>query len=183
MAEYTENFNLKKPGQNDYYNIEDFNDNTDIIDAELKKLNDAIKNLDVDNVIAAINEIFQALAAHKADNVAHGTATQAEAQAGTSNTKYMTPLRTKEAIQALATNGAIKSVQRGRAELRDGDTVINITISPVNTSKTMVNLVSSHSGSSHTEVALELTSATNLRATKHGIDYTLGVAWEVIEFY
>lgn len=50
MAEYTENFNLKKPGQNDFYSIEDFNDNTDIIDAELKKLNDAIKDLDADGI-------------------------------------------------------------------------------------------------------------------------------------
>ena len=104
MAEYTENFNLKKPGQDDFYNIEDFNENADIIDAELKKLNDAIKDLDADgitlpdgktisekfeeiteevgniqelntdekaNIVAAINEIYQALVAHKADYMQH----------------------------------------------------------------------------------------------------------------
>ena len=36
MAKYTENFKLKKPEQTDFYNIDDFNGNADIIDAELK---------------------------------------------------------------------------------------------------------------------------------------------------
>lgn len=99
--ETTPNYNLKKPGDEDFYNIEDFNDNVDVIDAELKRLNDAIGDLDADNitlpdgktltekfdeivsevgeleelgtdtksnVIAAINEIHQALVAHEADN-------------------------------------------------------------------------------------------------------------------
>lgn len=36
---YTGNYNLKKPDGTDIVNIEDFNENADIIDAELKKLN------------------------------------------------------------------------------------------------------------------------------------------------
>ena len=36
MAEYTENYNLKKPAQEDFYNVEDFNNNADVIDKELK---------------------------------------------------------------------------------------------------------------------------------------------------
>ena len=40
MAEYTQNYNLKKPAEDDFYNVKDFNENADIIDAELKKLND-----------------------------------------------------------------------------------------------------------------------------------------------
>lgn len=36
----TKNFNLKKPSAEDWYNIQDHNDNMDIVDAELKKLND-----------------------------------------------------------------------------------------------------------------------------------------------
>lgn len=35
---YTENLNLKKPEKSDYINVEDFNDNADIIDKELKDL-------------------------------------------------------------------------------------------------------------------------------------------------
>ena len=42
MATYTTNYNLKKPSQNDYYNVEDFNNNADTIDTEIKKANDKI---------------------------------------------------------------------------------------------------------------------------------------------
>ena len=37
MAEFTPNYNLKKPAEEDFYNVKDFNDNADIVDAELKK--------------------------------------------------------------------------------------------------------------------------------------------------
>ena len=40
MAEYTENYNLKKPAQEDFYNVDDFNNNTDIIDSQLKAVSD-----------------------------------------------------------------------------------------------------------------------------------------------
>lgn len=33
----TTNYNLNKPEETDFYNVDDFNDNADIIDAELKK--------------------------------------------------------------------------------------------------------------------------------------------------
>ena len=42
MAEYTTNYNLKKPDQNEFYNIDDFNGNADIIDEALKNLSDGI---------------------------------------------------------------------------------------------------------------------------------------------
>ncbi len=37
MATYTTNYNLKKPAETDFILVGDFNDNADIIDAELKK--------------------------------------------------------------------------------------------------------------------------------------------------
>ena len=40
MADKTTNYNLIKPTPDDFYDIEVFNENADIIDAELKKLND-----------------------------------------------------------------------------------------------------------------------------------------------
>ena len=40
MAEYTENYSLKKPAQEDFYNVEDFNNNADVIDKELKAVSD-----------------------------------------------------------------------------------------------------------------------------------------------
>lgn len=59
----TTNYNLKKPAQSDFYNIDDQNDNMDIIDGELKKHADAIgdkSSLDTDvkdNLVAAVNEV------------------------------------------------------------------------------------------------------------------------------
>lgn len=40
MAEYTENYNLKKPTQNEFYDVGDFNGNADLIDAAMKDLED-----------------------------------------------------------------------------------------------------------------------------------------------
>ena len=44
MAEYTQNYNLKKPAEEDFYNVKDFNDNADIIDEALKAHDDALDN-------------------------------------------------------------------------------------------------------------------------------------------
>lgn len=38
MAEFTPNFNLKKPYETDFFNIEDFNGNMDILDEKLKEV-------------------------------------------------------------------------------------------------------------------------------------------------
>lgn len=40
MADNTINYNLIRPGADDFYNIQEFNDNMTIIDTELKKLDD-----------------------------------------------------------------------------------------------------------------------------------------------
>ena len=45
--EYTQNYNLKKPEQDDFYNVEDFNDNADIIDQKLKEIEDKTQNINV----------------------------------------------------------------------------------------------------------------------------------------
>ena len=44
--EYTQNYNLKKPGQEDFYNVDDFNSNADIIDQKLKEIEDEIENIE-----------------------------------------------------------------------------------------------------------------------------------------
>ncbi len=43
---YTDNYSLLKPAREDFYRVEDFNQNADIIDSELKKLNDKDNSLD-----------------------------------------------------------------------------------------------------------------------------------------
>ena len=45
MATTTPNYNLKKPSLNDFFNVQDFNDNTDVIDEELAKSNEQIENV------------------------------------------------------------------------------------------------------------------------------------------
>ena len=46
MATYTNNYNLKKPAETDFYDIEDFNGNADIIDSALDdKLNSDFSNV------------------------------------------------------------------------------------------------------------------------------------------
>lgn len=46
MANYTENYNLKKPDRTDFYSVQDFNDNADIIDTALNnKLNKDFSNI------------------------------------------------------------------------------------------------------------------------------------------
>lgn len=47
MPNYTENYNLKKPLPNENYNVQDQNENMDIIDSELKKLEQKLENIEV----------------------------------------------------------------------------------------------------------------------------------------
>ena len=46
MATYTENYSLLKPGDEDFYNVEDFNDNMDTIDTLLAENEAAVTNID-----------------------------------------------------------------------------------------------------------------------------------------
>lgn len=61
----TANYGLKKPEGTDVVDIQNFNDNADTIDAELKKINDnagALSSLNTtakNTLVAAINEVFQ----------------------------------------------------------------------------------------------------------------------------
>jgi len=45
MSEYTKYLRLIKPGGNDYYNIDDFNQNSELIDKETEKLNNAVTEI------------------------------------------------------------------------------------------------------------------------------------------
>lgn len=56
MAEFTENYNLKKPDQTDFYNIDDFNNNMDIIDT---KLFEAMEAGQLETTVTEIKEITE----------------------------------------------------------------------------------------------------------------------------
>lgn len=45
MADYTKHLRLIKPGANDYYNIDDFNQNSELIDKETEKLSNAVTKI------------------------------------------------------------------------------------------------------------------------------------------
>ena len=45
MADYTKYLRLIKPGGNDYYNVDDFNQNSELIDKETEKLNNAVTKI------------------------------------------------------------------------------------------------------------------------------------------
>lgn len=109
-------------------------------------------------------------------------ATQAEAEAGTDNTKMMTPLRVAQAIAALG-GSVIESIQRGTI-LGSGSSN-TATITAVDVTKTMTSYLGTRSGS--TVVAqvlctLELSNSTTVTATRPNSTSSLTVSYEVIEF-
>lgn len=112
----------------------------------------------------------------------YGIATTAEAQAGTVNNKYMTPALVKTAVQYLAQTGGIsmvKSVQRGT--VIPGRTTVNIPISAVNVSKSLLIIQSLRNGGSSSEWTgvWELTSS-SITLDKAAWDHP--VLWQVIEY-
>lgn len=67
MATNTPNYNLVKPAQTDFYNVNDFNGNSDKIDAALKALADLIGGI-------SVSDLRNTLTSHIADNTKHKTA-------------------------------------------------------------------------------------------------------------
>ena len=74
MAAETANYGLKKPSAEDFYNIEDFNWNADVIDAELAKRAE-LPAMDFDPAGSAA-AVQTALSGHTGDNVRHLTAAE-----------------------------------------------------------------------------------------------------------
>ena len=69
MAEYTQNYNLKKPAEDDFYNVKDFNDNADIIDQALKAHDDALATKETPaGAQAKVDAVQSNLDSHKAEN-------------------------------------------------------------------------------------------------------------------
>lgn len=67
MAEFTANYHLKKPAPEDFYNIADFNENADLIDAALAQKADKDDVLDIDCGVWDVGPV----AAHNASAAAH----------------------------------------------------------------------------------------------------------------
>ncbi|MFY0742167.1 hypothetical protein AB1K09_06495 [Solibacillus silvestris] len=100
--QYTTKLKLKKPELTDYVNIADINNNMEILDTEIAKMTDAETGVEAKlNQHAADKNNPHGVTKKQVglENVQdYGVATQAEAEVGTSTTKYMTPQRTKQAF-------------------------------------------------------------------------------------
>ena len=139
----------------------------------------------------------------------YGTATQAEAEAGTATNKFMTPQRTKQYVDKRLFNGlqfrlnngvveysvdggiwnsmgVVKNIQRGTTVVT-GHGTTNVTISAVALSKTQVNLLSVHADAGANNLSVRLTSSTNLEINHSfiysGTPQNRMISWEVIEYY
>ena len=116
MAEFTPNYNLKKPAEEDFYNINDHNDNMDIIDTALKAHDDALATKETpagaqakaDAALAGANtytdqevgEVAQALNEHLDDNAStskKGHVQLTDSVSSTSTTTAATPNSVKQA--------------------------------------------------------------------------------------
>jgi hypothetical protein len=79
MADYTANYNLKKPERGEYYNVMDFNGNADILDGALKNTYDSLAsaitklaNTRTDSIIIAASDTDSKLKAN-VDYVCNGS--------------------------------------------------------------------------------------------------------------
>lgn len=95
MAEYTQNYNLEKQKGNDYVSIEGLNGNFDIIDSEIKKVNDnkvdkeAGKALSANDYTTAEKTKLSGIA-ENANNYVHPTTHSPAIIAQDSNNRFVT---------------------------------------------------------------------------------------------
>ena len=89
MAEQTANYGLIKPSEEDFYNIEDFNDNIDIIDVKLKE------------AIGKAEEAFQSANGGDANTV-NGHTVEADVPSGAKFTDTITTINGKTGAIAKA---------------------------------------------------------------------------------
>jgi len=132
----------------------------------------------------------------------YGTATQAEVEAGTATNKFMTPQRTKQAIDKF-TGGVPLRINGGRLEFYDGGWksmggvksiqrgilgtvpssylgVLNITFSAVNPDKCLLHPANMISGNFMGRA--QLTSATNLQIVNLSSSANIPISWQVVEY-
>jgi hypothetical protein len=206
MAEFTENFNLEKPAQEDFYNIDVQNRNMDIIDEALAAAGNNETNDRIDTNVTDIKDkvgstadtggtttagsIFAKLNAILHQFLSYWTPARAQKLDASVSNEVWTDARAEklDKLDTLLSRGCVKSVQKGwsKGKYSDGNRTINI--SSVTPSKCLVILKdsvnSSSSGKQYGSLLLSL-SSTQLSITANG--YSDGdeysTSWQVIEFY
>lgn len=71
MSTNTPNYNLEKPHEDEFYNVDVPNTNMDKIDAALKALSDALGGIDLTNLLQAITAVDNKVNTHSEDKVIH----------------------------------------------------------------------------------------------------------------
>ena len=110
MASYTENYNLKKPDRTDFYSVQDFNDNADIIDTALNdKLNKDFSNVSSGAVPIANGGTGATTAANALSNLGVTTALNNKADKDLSNVTVTLPI-TKGGTGATTAANALSNI-------------------------------------------------------------------------
>lgn len=104
LMKHTPNYNLKKPELNEYVIVEDLNENTDIIDRELKENADAI---------TTTNQTVATHSAEKASLTKEGHAQLSNSTTSTSDTLAATPSAVKKVMDAVNKNGYVTGIYTG----------------------------------------------------------------------
>lgn len=196
MAEFTPNFNLKKPNEDEFYNIEDFNGNMDIIDQKLKEAGQSEQlQTDVTEIKTDIGSsedvstsptIFGKLAdikemlTNKFSEVV-SKITGIDSKIGTSldsGTDTVFGL-----LSGLNSKGAVKSVQRGYINQTSTTGSIIVPISTINIDKAFVIITgSSVSSSNMRPIYISSISSDSFTVYAYSAN-SFSFSWEVIEFY
>lgn len=134
MANYTTNYNLEMPEQNDFYNVDVQNEN-------MKKIDQAIKE-------AGNNPELEGNVAGLVEKIGTTTDVGGSSSAGSTMAKLNALLKTignsdtalADLIVGLSNRGVVKSIQYGRFFYTETDSRYTITISKINVKKSFVIL-------------------------------------------
>ncbi len=197
MATYTTNYSLKKPDQEDMFDITDSNQNMDLLDTQLFALAQNLATTATESTLASLMNII-GTTANTGGTISTGT-TMAKLNAvlssfstnigttsntGGSSTAGTAMAKLNAILSALATQpkGTVKKIQRGFT------TSSTISISAVDPSKCMVILNNSISAvkdySTTLSATLKSIEETSFTITNNGYSNAQSyVSWQLIEFY
>ena len=171
----------------------------------LDEVNEKIGDASGSSIFAKLNSIINAIADHvaiwtaaKAGNLDTAVSSRAPASTALStaqwtNTRagYLDKLNSGVAVSSL-TGKIVKSIQRGTIAMAENEQEATVTISSVDTNKTIIifggsNLTSFSGNNDYyapaTLVSLKLISSTQVEVTRRSGTGTVTVPYQVIEFY
>jgi Flp pilus assembly protein TadG len=181
MATYTPNYSLKKPAQEDSFDIDDANQNMDILDTQLFTLAQNLSSAATQSTLTALAEVI-GTTKDEGGNTAAGT-TMAKLNA------ILTELSSRPP-------SAIKSVQRGVVFLSNAGNEVDsthlIALSEINPEKSSVSIYGNGSSSGHSGYPLgffvsslseTMLTVVQRESGTRGLAFNKYFSWEVVEYY